>query len=94
MLFNLAPVRNTVEHTILGYFPILQSNHLQQLLISKEHIFFDCITSCNHKLQITSQIGTGLALPLDLTKVMARAMAMCLAWAIVKARPISRTIKQ
>ena len=52
--------------TILGTFPILQSNHLYQLWISKEHIILDCITSHNHKKisKITSQIS------------MARAMSM------------------
>ena len=39
-------------------------------------------------------MGTALALQLVLTKVMARVMGMFLAWAVVKARKISRTMKQ
>ena len=53
--------------------------------------------SYNHKkrhLQTTSQIGTRLALQVVLTKVIAIAMAMFLALALVKAKKISRTIKQ
>ncbi len=48
-LFWLVPVRNTVRHAILGYFPILQSHHLHKLWICKEHIILDCIISHNHK---------------------------------------------
>ena len=31
LVFNLATVRNTIKHTIHGYFPKLQSNHFHQL---------------------------------------------------------------
>ena len=53
--------------------------------------FLDCITSYNLKKTSTS---TGLALLLVLTKVMVIAMAMFLICAVVKAKKISRTIKQ
>ena len=49
---------------------------------SLRNIILDCITSYNQRryLQITSQSCAGLALQLVLTKAMARAMAMFLAW--------------
>ena len=64
------------------------SNYSKQNLFSHAH-FHQIVTP-----QIISQIGTGLALQLVLTKVMARAMAIFLNWEVGKARKIPRIIKQ
>ncbi len=42
----------------------------------------------------TSQISIGLALQLSITKVMAKAIVTFLAYEVVRARSITRTIKQ
>ena len=92
--------------TILDYFPISQSNHYNIMMASictdqcfiRPSAMLEVGRSCLHHISVikttsTNHIRTGLALQLILTKVIARAMAVFLAWAVVRTRPIARTTK-
>ena len=87
-MFYLAPVRNTVKTCTSWLLPHTTIQPLTPVMNIKEHIILDCIISHNHKDDIYKShhksVSTGLALQLVLTKVMARAMAMFLSWAVVR----------